>query len=144
MDAKSDRRTPHSSSQDCPHRRILLRPFRLGKPNHKRQKSSESVEGLDAAQHRDTCHNCGQPRHFARDFKEPKRKFHKQKRNAGKKGNPQTLLETTEIIDDNDASELTDFSYSGSEVLYKLQDEGSYFDIGGPLCNEDQQGGRGG
>jgi hypothetical protein len=47
MDAKGDRRTPHSSSKDRPHRKILLRPFRL-RPHHKRQKSSESVEELDA------------------------------------------------------------------------------------------------
>jgi hypothetical protein len=42
------------------------------------------------------------------------------------------LLETVEI-DDDDASAHTDSSYSGTELVYELQDEGSYSDIGGPL-----------
>jgi predicted aspartyl protease len=43
------------------------------------------------------------------------------------------LLETVEIDDDDDASVHTDSSYSGTELVYELQDEGSYSDIRSPL-----------
>jgi hypothetical protein len=48
-------------------------------------------------------------------------------------GGSPTALTMTALIAESDLGPTTNSSYSVSEVVYKLQAEGSYFDIEGPL-----------
>jgi hypothetical protein len=79
-------------------------------------------------QHDDTYYNCSKPGHFARNYKKLRKTF-----NLGKKFNKRRNVGEREIDNDGDAiSTQTDSSYSGTELVYELQDEGSYSDIGSP------------